>query len=231
MTTRRLLTAVTASLSLSLGGLALVLGVADLASVSANVWMRGWEEQGYLSDPAQWDAAYSRLSLARRLNPLSADYSADLGLLMGWRSLRPSPTGAQYAAYRASAVNFYGESVGKRPSWGYAWARYAESQLLLGNQGYEFLQALEKAIALAPWEPGVQRKVAWMGLATWDDLPERLRIVVKESVRRTIELGLYLDEVVRLAVQFGWLDQLIPMMRTDGQRKALERILKQLEQR
>jgi hypothetical protein len=205
--------------------------VADLASVSANVWMRGWEEQGYLSDPAQWDAAYRRLSLARRLNPLSAAYSADMGLLMDWKSLRQSPESAKFAAYRARASQFYGEAIGKRPSWGYAWARYAESQLLLGNQGYEFLQALEKAILLAPWEPGVQRKVAWMGLATWDELPERLRVVVKKSIRRTVELDLYLDEVVRLAVQFGWLDHLMPMMRTDRQLKALERILKQLEQR
>ena len=215
MTTRRLLTAVTASLSLSLGALALVLGIADLASVSANVWMRGWEEQGYISDPAQWDSAYRRLSLARRLNPLSADYSADLGRLMDWQSLRQSPESAKYAAYRARASQFHGEAIGKRPSWGYAWAHYAENQLLQGNRGYEFLQALDKAIVLAPWEPGVQRKVAWMGLATWDDLPEHLRVMVKESIRRTVELDHYL----------------IPMMQTDRHRKVLEHILKQLERR
>ena len=231
MTTRRLLTAATASLSLSLGAMALVLGIADLASVSANVWMRGWEEQGYISDLAQWDSAYRRLSLARRLNPLSADYSADLGRLMDWQSLRQSPESAKYAAYRARASQFHGEAIGKRPSWGYAWAHYAENQLLQGNRGYEFLKALDKAIVLAPWEPGVQRKVAWMGLATWDDLPEHLRVMVKESIRRTVELDHYLDEVVRLAVQFGWLDHLIPMMQTDRHRKVLEHILKQLERR
>ncbi len=135
MTTRRLLTAVTASLSLSLGALALILGIADLASVSAKIWMRGWEEQGYMSDLAQWDDAYRRLCLARRLNPLSADYSADLGRLMDWQSLRQSPESAEYVAYRARASQFHGEAIGKRPGWGYAWAHYAENQLYLGNRG------------------------------------------------------------------------------------------------
>lgn len=184
-----------------------------------------------MSDPAQWDAAYKRLILARHLNPLSADFSADLGRLMDWQSLRHSPESAKYAAYRARASQFHREAIGKRPSWGYAWAHYAENQLLRGNRGYEFLQALDKAIVLAPWEPGVQRKVAWMGLATWGSLPEYSRVMVKESIRRTVELDRYLDEVARLAVQFEWLDHLVPMMHTDRHRKALEGILKQLEQR
>ena len=231
MTKRRLLAAITASLSLSLGGAALLLGVADLASVTANVWMRAWEKQGYVSDPEQWSAAYGRLSLARRLNPLNADYSANLGRLMDWQSWRHSPGSAEYEQYRVRASQYHAESVGKRPSWGYAWAHYAESQLLLGNRGYEFVQALEQAIVLAPWEPGVQRKVVWMGLAAWADLPGHLRVMVKENIHRTVKLDLYLNEVVRLAVQFGWLDHLVPMMQTQRQLKVLEQHSRQLRQR
>ena len=48
--------------------------------------MAGWEEQQRVDDPNSWDKARDRLSLARRLNPLNADYSADLGRLMEWRS-------------------------------------------------------------------------------------------------------------------------------------------------
>ena len=231
MTIRRLLTALTASLSLSLGGLALTLGIADLASVSANVWMRGWEEQGHISDPAQWDSAYWRLSLARRLNPLSADYSADLGRLMDWQSLHQPPESAKYAAYRARAIQFHGEAIGKRPSWGYAWAHYAENQLLQGNRGDDFLLALEKAIVLAPWEPGVQLKVAWIGMAAWDDLPNRMRVIVEESLRRTVETDDNYIEAVRLAIQYRWVEHLTPMLRTERQLSMLGRLLKHAERR
>ena len=193
--------------------------------------MRGWEEQGYISDPAQWDAAYGRLSLARNLNPLSADYSADLGRLMDWQSLRQSPESAIYAAYRVRASEFHRESIGKRPSWGYAWAHYAENQLLRGNQGADFLLALEKAIVLAPWEPGAQLKVAWIGMTVWDDLPSRMRVIVEESIRRTVKLDSNLADAVRIAVQTGWLDHLTPMIRTETQFAVLDRVLKQVERR
>jgi hypothetical protein len=231
MTTRRLLTAVTASLSLSLGALALILGIADLASVSAKIWMRGWEEQGYMSDLAQWDDAYRRLGLARRLNPLSADYSADLGRLMDWQSLRQSPESAEYVAYRARASQFHGEAIGKRPGWGYAWAHYAENQLILGNRGDDFLLALEKAIVLAPWEPGVQLKVAWIGMAAWDDLPNRMRVIFEDSIRRAVVTEGNFVDAVRLAVQYGWLDHLTPMIRTERQLAVLEHVLRQVERR
>lgn len=211
--------------------MALVLGIADLASVSANVWMRGWEEQGYISDLAQWDSAYRRLSLARRLNPLSADYSADLGRLMDWQSLRQSPGSAKYAAYRARASQFHGEAIGKRPSWGYAWAHYAENQLLQGNRGDDFLFALEKAIVLAPWEPGVQLKVTWIGMAAWDHLPSHTRGIVEESIRRTVETDDNYIEAVRLAIQYRWLEHLTPMLRTERQLSMLERLLKHAERR
>jgi hypothetical protein len=231
MIMQRLLAAVAASLSLSLGVLALVLGIADLASVSANVWMRGWEDQGYVSDPVQWDDAYSRLSLAHSMNPLSADHSADLGRLMDWQSLRQSPDGAKFTALREHASQFHAEAIGKRPSWGYAWAHYAENQLLLGNRGDDFLLALEKAIVLAPWEPGVQIKIAWIGMATWADLPERMRVVVKESIRRTVEANENFIDTVRLAIQYDWLDYLTPMIHTERQLAVLEYVLQQVERR
>ena len=193
--------------------------------------MREWEEHGYIDDPAQWDAAYGRLSLARKLNPLSADYSADLGRLMDWQSLRQSPESANYAVYRARASEFHRESIGKRPGWGYAWAHYAEHQLYRGNMGADFLLALEKAIVLAPWEPGAQLKVAWIGMTAWDNLPNRMRVIVGNSIRRTVESDGKLADAVRIAVQTGWLDHLTPMIRTETQLTVLERVLKQVERR
>lgn len=231
MTIRRLLAAAAATLALSLIFIALGLGVADLASVSANVWMREWEGRGNIDQPSQWDLAYSRLRLARRLNPLSADYSAGLGQLMEWRSWQQSPESAEFLIARRQAGQFYAETIARRPGWGFAWAHYAENLLLSGDQGQAFLDALRKAIVLAPWEPGVQRKVAWMGMATWRDLPDYMHNLVEESIRRTVELDTNLNEVVRLAVQYDWLDHLVPMLQSDRQLAALEFVLRQRDQR
>jgi tetratricopeptide (TPR) repeat protein len=231
MTTRRATAAIVASVSFSLSGVALIFGITDLASSSANMWMRSWETQGYVSNLAQWSAAYSRISLARRLNPLSADHSADLGRLMDWQSLQQSSEGALSMLYRERASRFYREAIEKRPSWGYAWANYAQSQLLLGNREEEVLPALEKAIVLAPWEPQVQRKVAWIGIASWDRLPGRLRAMFEESIRRTVETDSSLVYIARLAIQFNWVDHLIPLLRTERQQALLEYVLQQAKHR
>jgi len=193
--------------------------------------MREWEERGSMDDAEKWDMAYGRVLLARRVYPLNADSSADLGRLMEWQSWRQLPGSVESLKYRGRASRFYVETIGKRPSWGLAWALYAENQLLSGDRGSEFLAALEKAIVLAPWEPGVQRKVAWLGMSSWDELPVSLRVVVESSIRRSVALETNLNELVRVAIQYDWLDRLRPMMRTDRQRAALELVLKQMGQR
>ncbi len=210
--------------------MALVLAVAHLASVSVHGWMREWEDRRHVSDAKLWDTANLRLTLARRLNPLNADYSADLGRLMEWQSWRFSPQSADSLKYRALADRYYQETIEKRPSWGFAWAHYAENRLLSGKRDSEFLEALKKAMLLAPWEPGVQRKVAWMGMVTWDELPVGMRGMVEESMRRTVVLEEDVEELVRLAVQYGWVEQLKSVIRTDRQSVILQRILDQLGQ-
>lgn len=223
--TWRVVAAMAASLSLSLAGLALMIGVADLAGASANVWMRGWEAQGHLDDSAQWNSAYDRISLARRLNPLNADHSADLGRLLDWQSLRHTSGSAHFKDYRERAGRFYREAIEKRPSWGYAWAHYAEVQFLLGNRDSELFPALEKAILLAPWEPQVQRKVAWIGIASWERLPARLRVIFEDSIRRSVVTDSNLIFIARMATQYNWVDNLVPLLRTERQRALLAYVL------
>ena len=227
----RLFAALTASIAFSLAAVALGFGIAGLAGDTVRVWMKGWERQGYVNDIQQWDEAYSRLLLARRLNPLNADYSADLGRLMEWKAWHQLPDSSENGRVRASAEFFYLEAIGSRPGWGYAWANFAENRLLEGKLDMEFLRALEMATIYAPWEPWVLQKVAWMGMATWEQLPDRMRPIVKESIRRIVVLETFPNDIVRLAVQYNWLDQLTPMLHTKSQLDALDFVLKQLERR
>ena len=227
----RVIAATAASLVFSLAVIALLQGFASLAGESARVWMLVWQKEGHVGNQQQWNAAYERLRLARQLSPWDADYSADLGRLMEWRSWMQSPGNEDSNSSRIRAGNYYRESIGRRPTWGFAWAHYAENQLLQGHSGPEFQYALQKAIELSPWEPGVQRKVAWMGMSAWKDLPASLRDSVEESIDRAVQLDVHRHEIVRLAVQYDWLQQLTPMMRSKRQAAALEFVLKQIDVR
>jgi len=227
----KLFAATVASIAFALGFAALLQGFAGLAGDGARVWMVAWEERGVVSDRDQWQAAVDRLLLARRLRPLDAGVSADLGRLMEWRSWQENPGSEGFEASRTLAGEFYREAIGRRPSWGYVWAHYAENLFLLGHTGSEFQTALRQAIALAPWEPGVQRKVAWMGMAAWELLPADLQRGVKETIARGVDLDFYRYEIIRLAVQYDWLPHLVPMMRNEGQIIALEFVLKQVRDR
>ncbi len=84
---------------------------------------------------------------------------------------------------------------------------------------------------LAPWEPGVQREVAWMGMATWREQSADMRDMVEESIRRTVNMENNLEEIARLAIQYDWLDRLRPMMHTSRQSAALNRVLTRTGQR
>jgi len=227
----RLFAALTASISFSLAAMALVSGIGGLAGDNARAWMKIWEGQGNVRDVRQWDRAYSRLLLARRLNPLNADYSADLGRLMEWRAWSQSPVSPEYVSARTDAEFFYTEAIRARPGWGYAWANFAQNRLLRGQTDEDFFRALEMAVVRAPWEPRVLQQVAWMGMATWDELPIRMRPIVSEGIRRAVELENFPYEIVRLAVQYDWLDDLRPMLHTDRQLEALAFVLRQLESR
>ena len=216
-------------MSFSLAVIALGFGIAGLADDTVRVWMKSWERQRQLGDVSQWDQAYSRLRVARRLNPLNADYSANLGHLMAWRAWSQLPGSREHAEDRANAERMYLKSIGVRPGWGYAWASFAEIQLLQGNSGAEFVHALEMAIIQAPWEPWVQKKVAWMGMATWEDLPNPTREMVSENIRRTVILGRFPDEIIRIAAQYDWLEHLRPMLQTERQLDTAKFVHKQLE--
>ncbi len=68
-----------------------------------------------------------------------------------------------------------------------------------------------------------------MGMAAWDSLPSELRDSVRENIERAVQLDVYRHEIVRLAVQYGWLENLKPMMRSNSQIATLEFVLKQID--
>lgn len=227
----RLIAAVASSISFSLCLIAIVYCIAALANGSARSWMAVWEDNGRLSNLAEWHAARDRLRFAVRLTPLNADYAADLGRLMEWAAWRHGPDDERGIQFRRAAVVQYSKVALRRPSWGYGWAHLAESRLLGEGADAGFRHALLKAIELAPWEPQVQRKVAWLGMAAWGELPPDLRDLVRHNVSRAVSLDVHRDEIIRLAFQYEWLDQLRPMLKNERQRAAYEFVAAQMRKR
>lgn len=227
----RLLAASAASLLFSLAVLAFARGAADLASVPARVSLSAWEERHHAGSDADWQRAYDGLTFASSVSPLNADYDADLGRLMEWRAWRHPPGSAQHSQFRRAAARFYGEAVRRRPSWGFAWAHLAENRLLLGLADEDYRRALDNAIRLAPWEPGVQHKVARMGMASWRSLPESQREAVRATVRRALDLAVHSDEIVRLAAHYDWTEELRPLIGTDRQRNTFDFVNRQIDAR
>ena len=221
----RTLAALGASLAFALSLISLSHGFADLGAGSARAWMHEWHQRGQVTSAAQWTTAFERLTLARQLNPLNADYSADLGRLTDWYSWVQAARNENVTASRALAGELYGESITKRPSWGFAWAHYAENKILSGQFESDLEQVLKKSIELAPWEPGVQLKVAFAGMATWDSLSPDLRGAVKHSIERAVQLDVHRHDIVRLAIQYDWLENLTPMMRSERQIATLNFVL------
>lgn len=216
----RLLAAAAVSLTFTLGLAAAIYCVADLASGSARAWMRSWEESGHLIDSSQWRIVHGRLRLANRLVPWGADRAADMGRLMEWGAWQHAPHDPRGLIFRETASRHYRMALQRRPGWGYAWAHFAENRLLSGMRDEVFLAALAKATDLAPWEPQVQRKVAWLGMLAWNDLGPRMREIVRRNTARAMTLDVHRYEIIQLAIQFEWLDELRPMLSDERQQAA-----------
>lgn len=210
--TLRVLAAACAAVALVLAVWSAAWGWAELAMAGPRLSLGAWEEGRRLSTPGRWAAEVRRAARARAVNPLRADYAADLARLYAWQAWQQAPRPAVARASREAAARLFGEALGRRPGWGFAWAQFAESRLLAGAPRAGALQALGRAARLAPWEPDVQRKVIWLGLALWEALPPALQAEVTGTVRRALRIDNRVDVIVGLARQYGWSEHLAPLL-------------------
>jgi tetratricopeptide (TPR) repeat protein len=177
--------------------------------------------------PQRWREAVDRLYQARALDPLNARFPAELGRHYAWLSLRSSGVAEAARDYRLRSGAAYAEAIDCRPTWGYAWANYAEARLLAGAGGEQTREALERALTLAPWETGTQTKSLLVAFAIWDDLNESQRAMTVAMLRRALSAGDDLDLVLRLAVNAGKASLAESMLRPGRQRELLRRIVAQ----
>ena len=129
-----------------------------------------------------WEQAQRYLWLANRLAPFDPQILSDLGQL---DELRNGETpGPEASADLERALGYYRRSLALRPAWPDAWANVALLKVTQQDIDAEFAFALQRALALGPWETRVQASLAGGGLAVWDKLPATLQTEVEHSVAR-----------------------------------------------
>ncbi len=173
----------------------------------------------------RWQTAVRRIQQARAINPFDANYAAELGRHHAWLAWQSQGLTGVSARHRDISSDSYRQAIRLRPIWGFAWANYAEANLLAGKGNSETGSALWQAIALAPYEPGVQLKVLLVGFSLWDDLPSKLRAEVQATAKRAVEIDNDVNMIIRTAVQTGRESVLGSVLSEARHLEALEKVL------
>ena len=88
------------------------------------------------------------------------------------------------AVTRSALVRFR-QALLLRPTSPFLWANLALTKLYLDEVDGELLTALRHANELGPWEPTVQERVLFVGLAAWNKLDPGMR----QALTKTLERG------------------------------------------
>lgn len=177
--------------------------------------------------PQRWEEALDRLYQARALDPINARYAAELGRHYAWLAWRSGGAADVARAYRRRSRLAYAETIGHRPSWGYAWANYAESRLLEGAADEGTRLALDRALELAPWETQTQLKSLLVAFSIWNGLSESQRAKTVAALRRALLVGDEVDLILRMAVHAGQEGLVKGMLTHARDRQLLQRIVAQ----
>jgi hypothetical protein len=151
----------------------------------------------------RWHTAVRRLRQSRALNPLEANYAAELGRHYAWLAWMSQGIPGESAGYRNNSRASYLDAIRHRPTWGFSWVNYAEADLLARGINASTHFALRRAMALALYEPRAQLKVLALGFSLWDELSKEVREEVRDTLKRAVAIGNDVDSIIRLAVQTG----------------------------
>lgn len=179
--------------------------------------------------PERWREAFARLHQARALDPLNAKYAAELGRHHAWLAWRSLSVADASRAYRRNSQEAFSQAISLRPSWGYAWANFAEARLLQGLTDERTVAALDRAMTLSPWEPKTHQKSLLLAFALWDALDQEQRQMAGNTLQRALLAGVELDLIFRMAVQAGQQKLVKEMLTQSHHRRRLDELIAQSE--
>jgi hypothetical protein len=202
----------------------MVWGVSGVLTIKPEYLLSQWEKKGQMDDLNAWKNAHRSLELANRINPGNPNIMLGMASIYEWRAMQ-SPIWTSYARdYRTKSVNKYRQVLKNRPTWGIAWASLAQNKFLLQEVDHEMWSSMSNAIKYAPWEIAVQRKIIWLGIATWKISPQDLKVQVKKIIIGGLRNPYLRDFVLKTVVQYQWQENLKLLLDKSEEKRLIKLI-------
>ncbi|MFQ5661084.1 MAG: tetratricopeptide repeat protein [Gammaproteobacteria bacterium] len=182
-------------------------GLADVYARPAMNLLGKWKKGQVELKDEDWNRLRGKLSKALKLDPGNPDIHQWLGLAIEGPYARFGPGLIEAVSVRQRAADHYRESIRLRPVWPYAWVDLALAKYRLGEIDAEFYRALHTSIELGPWEPGVQKVVADIGMHLWDNLPKEERLFILDTIKHALlhSNRSHVNQMLKLVKQRGFL--------------------------
>ena len=166
-------------------------GIADVYARPAILTLNGWKRGTVQIKPDEWAGLISDLTRALALDKDNPEIHDWLGLAIEGPYVNGMGDWVKASKARRLAAEHYRESIRLQPTWPFAWADLATVKYRLRQFDPELVQALHKSIELGPWEPGIQRVVANIGMIMWYRLSDADRVFILGVIRRSF---MYVNE-------------------------------------
>jgi len=144
---------------------------AEFLMIGPRELVLGWSTGRVKPAPEDIDKVIALVTAAVALKADDAGTHLELGRLRKLRALSFGHGTPERVSWLRQAVADFQMAMQLRPSWGVAWAAYAQGQYLLGSKGRGSIEAFSRAMHLAPHEGDTYRLLAWLGFAHWPMLP------------------------------------------------------------
>lgn len=166
----------------------LTTGISDFKATEAAYVVNARIEQNRPLDGTTLDRSQEALQEAIRWNPRNGAAYRNLALVHQMRLSLPWRDLAERDRHLNEGLAAATQAIAEQPTSGFAYSIFATAKHLRGEHDAAFRRALALAAQYSPWEPGVQINVIDTGLRSWIDLDEPTRGVVRQTIRRALEL-------------------------------------------
>ena len=184
--------------------------------------VRGWVDATYVIVPNETVIALEQNLRAQKLDPLNPRHRFGAAELYEWRAFLQRKTPGYWESNISLAKEEYEWIIARIPASAYAWISYAESRAELGVFDRQTAAAIDRAIQLGAWDPGVLRRAIHVGMKHWDQWQDDVKRVVQDAVQRVFDMPVHhLDRldlfVYRNTQVYDWEEMLLPLFRTEAQ--------------
>ena len=171
--------------SLPIAYLSVKWGMADMYAYPVRYDIERWEQKG-VSDNSEIAEAAESIDRALSWQPQNPELIELKARVQLYEASLIEDDQAFKEKLR-SILSLHEQAIGLRSEWAYSWANKALIKAYLQEFDAEYLQAMQQAVLLGPWELSANLAVLEAGLIGWFSLSSDDRIVVTETASRTAE--------------------------------------------